>query len=109
MFEAFRLAVDLHSMKLDDELGAGIIDGEHHLSHRQHADVEFFTELSTGGVENALAGFELAAGEFPETAMALVGGALADEVVVAALDHGGDDARLHKVTQATRPVCGVCD
>ncbi len=66
--------------------------GEQLLPHRGDGDAEFLAQLATGGVGVALTGFELAAGELPHGAVALVRGALADEEVRAASDDRGEDA-----------------
>ena len=52
-------------------------------------NVKLFAELAAGGLEVGLAGFALAAGEFPEAAVPLVVGALADEHTVIDVDDGG--------------------
>lgn len=98
MLETFRFAVNPDPMELNDELGAGIINGEDHVPNGQYTDVEFLFELSASGIENTLARFQFAAGEFPKTAMPLVIGALADEIAVAPLYDSCNNARFDNVS-----------
>ena len=84
MLMARRLPDDPHRREDDEERRVGIGDHELLIADLGHLDAEFFTELSARGVGVGLAGLALAAGELPESAVALVVGPLADEELVAA-------------------------
>ena len=91
VFEAGWYAVDDGGDELDQDRGAGVGDGEERLTDGECGDAEFLGELAVGGGEESFAGFDLAAGEFPEVTVAFVGGAEADEVAGIAADDGGED------------------
>lgn len=81
---ARRFPDDPHGGEHYKEWRIGI--GEHELfgADLGHFDAELLAQLTACGVGVGFAGFAFAAGEFPEPAVALVVGALADEELVAA-------------------------
>ena len=99
VFEAGWFAVDYGGDELDQERGAGVGDGEERFTDSECGDAEFLGELAVGGGKKSFVGFELAAGKFPKTAVALMGGAEADEVAAVALNNRSDNwRRMHRDT-----------
>jgi hypothetical protein len=81
---AVRFPDDAYRREDDKERRVGIGDDELFVAHRSHLDAELFMQLSACGVRVGLPGLALAAGEFPESTVALVVRTLADEELVAA-------------------------
>jgi hypothetical protein len=92
VLQALGLALDGDLDEGDQIRGAGVQDSEQLPTGGLYVYPEFFQELAAGGVSVGFAMFALAAGELPEAAVPLVGGAATDEEVSAAADDGGDDA-----------------
>lgn len=88
---AGRRALDRYFNEGDEERGAGVVYREELPTHARDVEVQFLVQLAPGGVEVGLAGFQLAAGELPESAVALVQRSSADQVAPQILDDGGQD------------------
>lgn len=92
MLQTLRLAINLNGVKLYVERGSWIVNREELIADARDSDAEFFSELSVSGVEDRLAGFELATGKLPEAAVPLVRRALADQKALGARENRGYDA-----------------
>jgi hypothetical protein len=88
---ARRLAQDAHRSEDDQERRVWIGDRELLVSNLGNLDAQLFMELATRGIRVRLSGLALAAGKLPEPAVSFVVRALADEELVSARHHGGDD------------------
>lgn len=92
MLDAGRLTVDFHRDECDQEGRAIVVRDELFGADRTHPDAKFLAKLAARRVDVGFAWFEFAARKFPESTVALVCGALADEIVGAAGNDGGEDA-----------------
>ncbi len=92
MFDGLWVTLDVGAAEHDDEGGAGIGVVGDDRTDVQHLNGELFTKFSGGGLLVALAWLDLAAGEFPQSAMAMMRGPAGDKVAPVALDDSGDHA-----------------
>jgi hypothetical protein len=75
----------------DQERGAGVCNAELRFIDTVDVDAQFFGEFPAGGRLVRLVWFDLAAGEFPQTPVALVRRALANQKAAVPSDHGCSD------------------
>lgn len=97
-----RLTQGAHRHEDDPEWRALVVRLELDLADLHHLHSELFEQLATQRIGITLARLAFAAREFPEPAVPLVERALADEEILAAAQHGSDDA--HQVTGRLRLV-----
>lgn len=77
--EALRLTIGLNREELDHELRSRVGHGEFRRAHSGDTQGKLFVELAARRLEISLARFHFAAGKFPQVAVPLVRGPLADE------------------------------
>jgi hypothetical protein len=92
VFVASRLAGDRRRHKHDQERRVGIGDAEVWFCHGFHVDAKFLGEFAASGRLVIFVGFDFAAGEFPEAAVAFVSRPLTDEKAIVAFSDCRDHA-----------------
>jgi hypothetical protein len=82
-------AGDLDLQEVDDEGAAGVLHRKQYVTMAGHDDAELLVQLTARGVRQRFARLDLASRELPEAAVALMGGAAANEERFAPVDHSG--------------------
>ena len=104
VFEAHGFPSDHHRVELDDEVGAGIIDGKESPAARPDPYTQRFCQFPVCGCLERFPRFQFTAGELPKPPMALMGGAVADELMAVAFNHGCYDANFLHIAHWCLPV-----
>src|SRR5690606_23466305 len=91
VLQRFGIAADGDVDEPDDEGRAGVVALEAAVACSDDVAAELLTPLAARSVEQRLAILDLAAREFPQTAVTLVRGTSAQQPPVTATDHGGED------------------